>query len=136
MARVTVEDCVEVVPNRFELVLFAAQRARAIEHGAPITVMRDNDKNTVVALREIAKKSVSTNALHEELIKKYQKLPSSQTEEEETREEMLDESSEEALLSQLKNSADVGASAFDDREDEDTDFNPDDLEAEEEEEEE
>ena len=54
MARVTVEDCIDKLPNRFELVLLAAHRARLISQGAPITVERDNDKNPVVALREIA----------------------------------------------------------------------------------
>ncbi|MBI4724765.1 MAG: DNA-directed RNA polymerase subunit omega, partial [Rhodomicrobium sp.] len=54
MARVTVEDCVDKVSNRFELVLLAAHRARAVSSGAPITIERDNDKNPVVALREIA----------------------------------------------------------------------------------
>ena len=59
MARVTVEDCVEKVPNRFNLVLLAANRARAIAAGAPLTVDRDNDKNPVVALREIAEDMVN-----------------------------------------------------------------------------
>ncbi|MEK9660248.1 MAG: DNA-directed RNA polymerase subunit omega, partial [Alphaproteobacteria bacterium] len=52
MARVTVEDCIERIPNRFELVMKAAQRARAVSSGAPLTIDRDNDKNPVVALRE------------------------------------------------------------------------------------
>ena len=58
MARVTVEDCVDKVPNRFDLVLLASHRARAISQGAPLTVDRDNDKNPVVALREIAEQTV------------------------------------------------------------------------------
>ena len=58
MARVTVEDCVGMVPNRFELVLLAAQRARDIRSGAELTVERDNDKNAVVALREIAEEAI------------------------------------------------------------------------------
>lgn len=65
MARVTVEDCVEKVANRFDLVLIAAQRARQISSGAPLTVDRDNDKNPVVALREIAEETVSVDALAE-----------------------------------------------------------------------
>lgn len=67
MARVTVEDCVERVPNRFELVLLAAQRARDIRSGAELTVERDNDKNAVVALREIAEETVDLETLRHEL---------------------------------------------------------------------
>ena len=59
MARVTVEDCVDKVPNRFELVMLAAHRAREIAAGSPLTVDRDNDKNPVVALREIADKGLA-----------------------------------------------------------------------------
>ena len=72
MARVTVEDCVDKVPNRFELVLLAAHRAREISAGAPITVDRDNDKNPVVALREIAEETQSVDALRERLIESHQ----------------------------------------------------------------
>jgi DNA-directed RNA polymerase subunit omega len=67
MARVTVEDCVDKVSNRFELVLLAAHRARAIASGAPIAIERDNDKNPVVALREIAEKAVSQEDSQEDL---------------------------------------------------------------------
>ena len=67
MARVTVEDCVQIVPNRFELVVLAAQRSREISAGAPLTVERDNDKNPVIALREIAEKSVSKDELDDSL---------------------------------------------------------------------
>ena len=73
MARVTVEDCVLKVPNRFELVLLAAQRARDVASGGPLTVDRDNDKNPVVALREIAAESVSLDSLQNGLIKGMQK---------------------------------------------------------------
>ena len=73
MARVTVEDCIDKVPNRFELVLLAAHRARSISQGAPITVERDNDKNPVVALREIADETVVTDDLREEYIHSMQK---------------------------------------------------------------
>ncbi|WP_138379825.1 DNA-directed RNA polymerase subunit omega [Luteithermobacter gelatinilyticus] len=73
MARVTVEDCVDKVPNRFELVLVAAQRARQISSGAPLTVDRDNDKNPVVALREIAEETVKVEDLKEALIRSQQK---------------------------------------------------------------
>jgi DNA-directed RNA polymerase subunit omega len=72
MARVTVEDCVDKVPNRFELVLLAAHRARAISSGAPITIDRDDDKNPVVALREIADVTVSPEDLKEDLIHSMQ----------------------------------------------------------------
>ncbi len=68
MARVTVEDCVDKVPNRFELVMLAAHRAREIQAGAPITIERDNDKNPVVALREIADETQAADALTERLI--------------------------------------------------------------------
>lgn len=73
MARVTVEDCVVKIPNRFELVLLAAQRAREMAAGAHPTLDRDNDKNPVVALREIAVESVSFDALQNSLIKGMQK---------------------------------------------------------------
>lgn len=74
MARVTTEDCVDKVANRFELVMVAAQRARKIGSGAPLTVDRDNDKNPVVALREIAAETVSTEDLKEELLKSHQRV--------------------------------------------------------------
>ncbi len=73
MARVTVEDCVDKVENRFDLVLVAAHRARMISTGAEITVERDNDKNPVVALREIAEETVSPEDLKEDLIHSLQK---------------------------------------------------------------
>ena len=73
MARVTVEDCIDKVENRFELVLVASHRARMISSGSKITVERDNDKNPVVALREIAEATVSTGDLKEDLIHSLQK---------------------------------------------------------------
>ena len=73
MARVTVEDCVLQVPNRFELVLLAAQRSRDVAAGAQITLERDNDKNPVVALREIADRTISLDNLQSSLIKGLQK---------------------------------------------------------------
>jgi len=72
MARVTVEDCVDKVPNRFELVMLAAHRAREISAGAPITVERDNDKNPVVSLREIADETQAADSLRERLIESNQ----------------------------------------------------------------
>src|SRR5690348_9272689 len=73
MARVTVEDCVLKVPNRFELVLLAAQRARDIAAGGTLTLERDNDKNPVCALREIADETVPLDGLQNSLIKGMQK---------------------------------------------------------------
>ncbi|UXO83665.1 DNA-directed RNA polymerase subunit omega [Brucella intermedia] len=73
MARVTVEDCVDKVENRFELVLLAGHRARQISQGAQITIDRDNDKNPVVALREIADETLSPDDLKEDLIHSLQK---------------------------------------------------------------
>jgi DNA-directed RNA polymerase subunit omega len=73
MARVTVEDCIDKVQNRFDLVLLAGHRARLISSGSPITVERDNDKNPVVALREIAETTISPDDLREELVHSLQK---------------------------------------------------------------
>jgi len=73
MARVTVEDCIVQIPNRFDLVMAAAQRARDVAAGSQITVDRDNDKNPVVALREIAEQTVNSEVLKESLIKGLQK---------------------------------------------------------------
>ena len=72
MARVTVEDCVDKVPNRFELVMLAAHRAREISSGSGLTVDRDNDKNPVVSLREIADETQAADALRERLIESNQ----------------------------------------------------------------
>ena len=74
MARVTVEDCVDKIPNRFDLVLLAATRARAISSGAEITVDRDRDKNPVVALREIADENIQPADLKEALISSMQRV--------------------------------------------------------------
>jgi DNA-directed RNA polymerase subunit omega len=73
MARVTVEDCVVKVPNRFELVLLAAQRAREITSGAPLSIDRDDDKNPVVALREIADETVALDHLKSSVVRGMQK---------------------------------------------------------------
>jgi len=73
MARVTVEDCVVRVPNRFDLVMVASQRARDVSAGAPLTVERDDDKNPVIALREIAEKTVDTDVLQASLIQGLQR---------------------------------------------------------------
>jgi DNA-directed RNA polymerase subunit omega len=73
VARVTVEDCIEKIPNRFDLVLMASHRARLISSGTPITVERDNDKNPVVSLREIGDGTISPEDLKEDLIHSLQK---------------------------------------------------------------
>jgi DNA-directed RNA polymerase subunit omega len=74
MARVTVEDCVDKIPNRFELVLLASQRARQVSGGAELTIERDRDKNPVVALREIAEETVKPVELEEALINSLQRV--------------------------------------------------------------
>ena len=74
MARVTVEDCVDKIPNRFDLVLLAAQRAREISGGAELTIERDRDKNPVVALREIAEETVRPHELREAAVVNLQKI--------------------------------------------------------------
>ncbi|SOB80651.1 DNA-directed RNA polymerase subunit omega [Sphingomonas guangdongensis] len=74
MARVTVEDCVDKIPNRFDLVLLAAQRARQISGGAELTLDRDRDKNPVVALREIAEQTVTPAMLSESVVSGLQKV--------------------------------------------------------------
>ena len=73
MARVTVEDCVDKIPNRFELVLLAAHRARSIANGSSVTVQPDNDKNPVIALREIAERTIPPDDMREGLIHSIQK---------------------------------------------------------------
>ena len=73
MARVTVEDCIKKIPNRFDLILAASQRSREISNGIPIEVERDNDKNPVVSLREIAGDAVDPNTLQERFIRSMQK---------------------------------------------------------------
>lgn len=95
MARVTVEDCVVRVPNRFELAILAAQRSRELTAGASLTVERDNDKNPVVALREIADDTVSVDTLRESVIRGHQRHLESDEPEEEVIELMAGE--EEAL---------------------------------------
>lgn len=81
MARVTVEDCIVKIPNRFDLVMMSGQRAREISAGSPLTLERDNDKNPVVALREVAAESVELNALREGLVRGLQRHSSLEEEE-------------------------------------------------------
>jgi DNA-directed RNA polymerase subunit omega len=96
MARVTVEDCVVKVPNRFDLVMLASQRARDIASGAPETVARDNDKNPVIALREIAEDTLSLPELQEKLILGLQKEKPQDDLEEDT--EAIDALKEESAI--------------------------------------
>jgi len=91
MARVTVEDCVVLVPNRFELVMLAAHRARALASGAELKLERDRDKNPVVALREIAEEKLDLGSLHESLVKGMQKRIEPDRPEEEVTELMASE---------------------------------------------
>ena len=81
MARVTVEDCIERIPNRFDLVMTAAQRARGIMKGDLPTIERDNDKNPVIALREIAAETVDNDALNDGILKKLQRLSAQEEQE-------------------------------------------------------
>lgn len=97
MARVTVEDCVEKIPNRYELLLVAAQRAKDISSGAPIRVERDNDKNSVVALREIAENQADVEELQRSLVMGLQKY----VEVEEPEEEELEILAAEKELAEL-----------------------------------
>lgn len=101
MARVTVEDCIEKLDNRFELVMLASQRARRIGTGSPLTIDRDNDKNPVVALREIAEETVQPPELKEDLTQSYQKVLVADDEENMPVETMDDES--ESLSAMIEN---------------------------------
>ena len=91
MARVTVEDCIDKIPNRYELLMIAAQRAKDISAGAPLTIDRDNDKNSVVALREIANETVSIEELQRSLVMGLQKYVEVEEPEEEELEIMAAE---------------------------------------------
>lgn len=91
MARVTVEDCIDKVSNRFELVLLAAQRAKKLSSGAQMTIPRDNDKNPVVALREISEETILPEDLREELTRSHQRVVSL---EDEDSEDMIDDTME------------------------------------------
>ncbi len=115
MARVTVEDCVERIPNRFELVMMAAQRSRELSVGGELTVDRDNDKNPVVALREIADETISVPELEEELILGLQRHGDTDDPEEEAEELLAMEeelaATAEAELAALAEGADAAAAA-------------------------
>ena len=96
MARITVEDCIDKFPSRFELVLVASQRARKLHSGDNPTVEKDNDKNTVIALREIADSTITVEEMKEHLIQEYQTISINDEEEEniEIESETTDENSE------------------------------------------
>jgi DNA-directed RNA polymerase subunit omega len=120
MARVTVEDCVLKVPNRFELVMMASRRAREIGSGAPLTVERDNDKFPVVALREIADETVDLNALRDSLIRGHQRVQPSEDLDEEIVELMEGEQGWTAAASAaVAQSEDTAADGEDDDAEED-----------------
>ena len=122
MARVTVEDCVERIPNRFELVMLAAKRSREISSGSVLTVERDDDKNPVCALREIADETVPLDELREELVRGLQKHIEVDEPEEDDEIEMMTAAS-------LANEAGMdvavsGSSSFDDK---NTDYSSEDI---------
>lgn len=100
MARVTVEDCILKVSNRFELVMVAAQRARRIGTGAALTIDRDNDKNPVVSLREIADETISVADLKEDLVKSHQRVFAAEDDKDDVIEEMQGEEEWNTLVSQ------------------------------------
>jgi DNA-directed RNA polymerase subunit omega len=123
MARVTVEDCVQKVPNRFELVLLAAQRARNLARGEEMTLERDDDKNPVVALREIADETITLEKLEQDLIKSLSRAP----EPEPADEEVLDLiPTDQNIFGLQDTSADDDAAQLPAESEE---FSPDDLEA-------
>lgn len=117
MARVTVEDCILKVSNRFELVMVAAQRARRIGTGAALTVDRDNDKNPVVSLREIADETISVDDLKEDLVKSHQRVFAAEDDKDDVIEEMQGEEEWNTLVSQANQSA--GDDDFDGEDDDD-----------------
>lgn len=116
MARVTVEDCVLKVPNRFELVMVAAQRARRIGTGAALTVDRDNDKNPVVSLREIAENTVEVDALKEDLITSHQRVFPMDDDKDDVIEDMQGEEEWNALVAEA-NSGFASSEDFSDDDD-------------------
>ncbi|MBC8337219.1 MAG: DNA-directed RNA polymerase subunit omega [Rhodospirillales bacterium] len=113
MARVTVEDCIVKIPNRFQLVMKASQRARNISAGAGLNVERDNDKNPVVALREIAEDLVDHDELEESLIKGLQKFVEMDDPEEDTIDMIADQQGSESETSSVRR---VGESGEDESE--------------------
>ena len=102
MARITVEDCIEKINNRFDLVVFAVQRGRELSAGDELTIDRDNDKNTVVSLREIAESTVDIEELRENLIISMQK----QIQEEETEDKEITSETEDNIINDVEKNAD------------------------------
>ena len=94
MARITVEDCIDKIPSRFELVLIASQRARKLHTGDEPTVEKENDKNTVIALREIEEETISLEKLKENLVKEYQIVSAFDNEDEDSEDITLIENNE------------------------------------------
>ena len=128
MARVTVEDCILKVPNRFELVMVAAQRARRIGTGAALTIDRDNDKNPVVSLREIADETIIVEDLKEDLVKSHQRVFAAEDDKDDVIEEMQGEEEWNTLVSQANQAGSDDAEDFDgDDEDEADEASIDDL---------
>lgn len=125
MARVTVEDCILKVQNRFDLVLYSAQRARQLSAGAPLTVERDNDKNPVVALREIADGTISLTDLEKHLIESHQKHMMSDEPEEEYLELLSEEQSFAGVTQQQ---LEIQELSFDDEVDDEVDDEEEDIE--------
>mgnify|MGYP001496894324 FL=1 len=106
MARITVEDCIEKINNRFDLVVFAVQRGREISAGDQITIERDNDKNTVVSLREIAESTVDVKELKENLILSMQKqIVEEESENEDETDEVISDSGEN-IINDIEKNAD------------------------------
>lgn len=119
MARVTIEDCIDKLPNRFELVMLAAQRARKLSSGGALTLDRDNDKNPVVALREIAAETVLTDDLKEELIHNNQRVV--EMDDGEDIIDKMDGEDEWNALAAQSASMDMGMDSRDDDDDDDMD---------------
>lgn len=127
MARVTVEDCILKVSNRFELVMVAAQRARRIGTGAALTVDRDNDKNPVVSLREIADETINVEDLKEDLVKSHQRVFAAEDDKDDVIEEMQGEEEWNTLVSQANQSASDDDFDGEDDEDDKDDASIDDI---------
>ncbi len=119
MARVTIEDCIDKLPNRFELVMLAAQRARKLSSGGALTLDRDNDKNPVVAWREIAAKTVLTDDLKEELSHSNQRV--GEMDDGEDIIDKMDGEDEWNALAAQSASMDMGMDSRDDDDDDDMD---------------
>ena len=130
MARVTVEDCIEKIPNRYELLLVAAQRAKDIEAGAPIKVERDNDKNSVVALREIAEGKADIEDLQKSLVMGLQKYVEVEEPEEEELEILAAEKELSGLDSQFDGETILDAALADSMQIQDSDGETLDMEGE------